>query len=82
MKVPEGHGKELARFVKPGQILHILTDGCIFVEIYHIMRAGPSGHAHLDKTLEGISEDSLAEIEAEMKHSGYECENEIFWRRE
>lgn len=81
MKVPEGHGKELARFVKPGQVLHLLADGCIFVEIFHIMRAGPSGHAHPGKTLGDLSEAVLSELEEDMKRSGYEREDEIFWRR-
>jgi hypothetical protein len=87
MKIPEGHGKELARFVKPGQVLHLLADGCIFVEIFHIAQHTASGglydgHTFNNKTLEHITETELAEVEETMKQSGYEREDEIFWRRE
>lgn len=64
------HGGEKARFVKPGQIIRIMEDGCLIAELTHVVMPG-SGHTipeHRDSP----------EARQRLLDSGYIEEDEMF----
>ncbi len=82
MIAPE-HGKEKARYIKPGQSIHIFTDGCLVVQIQYAKggvlvyvmtedRELFPGHTHPDFC-------DNADIRKGLMRSGYTEEDPLFW---
>lgn len=38
------HGPEITRYIKPGQIIRIMKDGCLITEIVYVIMPGVNGH--------------------------------------
>lgn len=61
------HGVEVTRFVKPGQTIKVMKDGCLIVELSYVQMADSTGH-----TTKGYGFRDSPEIRQQLIKSGYE----------
>lgn len=61
------HGVEVTRFVKPGQVIKIMKDGCLITELSYVQMADRTGH-----TAKGFGFKDSPEIRKQLEASGFE----------
>lgn len=61
------HGVEVTRFVKPGQIIKVMKDGCLITELSYVTMADSTGH-----TAKGFGFCDSADVREQLIKSGYE----------
>lgn len=79
-----GHGKELARFIKDklgmrgSEIIHVMQDGCLIAELRrdnraleYVIQENETGHT--------TSRATLAEVTPILEESGYQEEPDFLW---
>jgi len=64
------HGHEVTRFVKPGQIIKVMKDGCLIAELSYVQMADSTGH-----TAHGFGFKDSPDVRAQLIKSGYEEED-------
>lgn len=63
------HGVEITRFVKPGQIIKVMKDGCLIAELSYVQMADNTGH-----TTKGYGFKDSPDVREQLIKSGYEEE--------
>lgn len=61
------HGVEVTRFVKPGQIIKVMKDGCLITELSYVTMADSTGH-----TTKGYGFKDSPDVREQLIKSGYE----------
>ncbi len=78
----DGHGKEVARFVKDKperharETIHVMQDGCLLVDIQHVIKPDKTGHS-IDRFLKVA--DNLDASRQAFEESGYTEEPDFLW---
>lgn len=82
MLAPE-HGKEVARYVKPGQTIHIFSDGCLIVHLaYPYQRELVYVMLEDLKEFKGHTDPEFCDspdVRARLLRCQYQEEDPLFW---